>query len=221
MAFEYKWETCQIPVSAEMEGGHFETSSASEDAQLYVNDRTLVLLIFFPLTAAVNYSPRVVQHRWTWGLGDKGTGGGRWNYKILMTELWRNGNFLNWFWRGAQKQAEDTLRMPEGGDWYWTLCFISFSFPGQVESLPGSLFFYQPCTSTSNLHQMTFCSLVSNFTTITSHLSSLHWSEESLLMGKETFWDLISHRLECIYNISMNNEIAGKINVKFFVFLYL
>lgn len=43
--------------------------------------------------------------RWTEGLWDKGTGGGRWNYKILMTELRLNGNFLNWFWRGAQTET--------------------------------------------------------------------------------------------------------------------
>lgn len=43
-----------------------------------------------------------------WGRWNKGTGGGRWNYKSLMWELWLNGNFLNWFWRGAQ--AEPTWR---------------------------------------------------------------------------------------------------------------
>lgn len=56
-------------------------------------------------------------HRWTEVLWDKGTGGGRWNYKIPMTELCLNGNFLNWFWRGArQYQHGETLRRGEGED---------------------------------------------------------------------------------------------------------
>lgn len=81
------------------------SAAAVEGGWLCVNDRTPVSLIIFQLTAAVNYSPGLCCRDELWGSGIKGTGGGRWNYKILMTELRLNGNFLNWFWRGAQKEV--------------------------------------------------------------------------------------------------------------------
>lgn len=81
------------------------STAAVEGGCLCVNDRALVSLIIFQLTAAVNYSPGLCCRDELWGSGMKGTGEGRWNYKILMTELRLNGNFLNWFWRGAQKEV--------------------------------------------------------------------------------------------------------------------
>ena len=128
-------------------------------ARLRVKDRTLVSLIVFLLTAAVNYSPRVVLQRWTWGLWDKGTGGGRWNYKILMMELWLNGNFLNWFWRGAQK--EPTWRDTETGGGRGLLFHFQFhflSFSGHVPAFltSGLTCFFIPCLN-SITKCLSFC----------------------------------------------------------------
>lgn len=80
-------------------------------------------------------------HRWTEGLWDKGTGGGRWNYKIPMTEPRLNGNFLNWFWRGAQtepawgdiemRRARGFLRLPPVS----SALSLSLSLSGHVPAL--------------------------------------------------------------------------------------
>lgn len=143
-------------------------------AWLRVKDRTLVSLIIFLLTAAVNYSPRVVLQRWTWGLWDKGTGGGRWNYKILMMELWLNGNFLNWFWRGAQKEPAwwDTETGGGRGLLFHSLGFISR--PSLDMFQPSSplalLFFYPVLKLHPQVSVLLFPFLLPNLSCLFTHL---------------------------------------------------
>lgn len=117
-------------------------------------------------------------HRWTEVLWDKGTGGGRWNYKIPMTELCLNGNFLNWFWRGArQNRHGETLKWGEreGFSFSFTL-YLSGHVPALLTSVLICRFI--PHLSFIRTHILLFQSLLlnHNFSRHSAHVScSLHF----------------------------------------------